>query len=263
MEGQQDHDPFLPRGITVQDHVDHLCHMNLFQFLRLLFAGPTPQQMAAQLRKPNGFMARRMGKRMNAVNRSLYEGAWKVLDLRDGMCVLEIGFGNGLFFGDLARLAKNLGLHGLDFSQEMVEQATAQNKDLIAAGTLTLAHGPSDRMPFADASFDRIFCINVVYFWDDPAAHLRELRRVLKPGGSFTAVLRTRSSMERLPFTPFGFTMYEQADWECVLRTNGFNLTSTTILREAEVEFLGARFTPESLVMVANAASDDQPTSNS
>lgn len=261
MVGYQDHYPFLPRCITVHERVDHLCHMNLFQFLRLLFAGPTPQQMAAQLRKPTGFMARKMGKRMNAVNRSLYAGAWKALDLRDGLSVLEIGFGNGLFFGDLARLAKNLGLHGLDFSQEMVEQATARNKDLIAAGTLTLAHGPSDRMPFADASFDRIFCINVVYFWDDPAAHLREVRRVLKPGGTFTAVLRTRSSMEKLPFTPFGFTMYEQADWERVLRANGFIPHGTTVLREAEVAFGGARFTPESLVMVATVASVGQTTS--
>ncbi|MBP6391858.1 MAG: class I SAM-dependent methyltransferase [Flavobacteriales bacterium] len=228
--------------------------MHPFQFLRLLFKGPSPQQMAAQLRKPSGFMARKVGERMNAANRSLYEGAWKALDLRDGMSVLEIGFGNGLFFGELARRAKNLKLHGLDFSQEMVEQASARNADLIASGTLSLVHGPSDHMPFADASFDRIFCINVVYFWDDPAAHLRELRRVLKPGGTFTAVLRTRSSMEKLPFTPFGFTMYEQADWERVLRANGFDPTSTTVLREAEIEFAGSRFTPESLVMVAAIA---------
>ncbi len=45
--------------------------MNPLQFLRALFAGPTAQQMAAQLRKPHGFMARTVGKRMNAVNRSL------------------------------------------------------------------------------------------------------------------------------------------------------------------------------------------------
>ena len=225
--------------------------MNPIQFLRLLLKGPTPAQMAAQLRKPHGFMARKVGERMNAANRSLYEGAWKALDLRDGMAVLEIGFGNGLFFGDLARQAKNLVLHGSDFSREMVDQASARNKQLVANGTLSLTHGPSDRMPFADASFDRIFCINVVYFWDDPAAHLREVRRVLKPGGSFTAVLRTRSSMQKLPFTSFGFTMYEQPEWERVLRENGFHPTSTTILREPEIEFAGSRFTPESVVVTA------------
>ncbi|MBK9289264.1 MAG: methyltransferase domain-containing protein [Flavobacteriales bacterium] len=228
--------------------------MNPLQFLRLLFKGPTPQQMAAQLRKPHGFMARKVGERMNAVNRSLYQGAWEALDLRDGMRVLEIGFGNGRFFGELIGQAKDLKLHGLDFSKEMVEQASAQNAALIANGTLSLSLGPSDRMPYPDALFDRIFCINVVYFWEDPATHLGEVRRVLKPGGTFITVLRTRSSMEKLPFADHGFTKYEKVDWEQVLRANGFIPSATTVLREAEVEFLGSRFTPESLVMTASVA---------
>lgn len=228
--------------------------MNLLQFLRLLLKGPTPQQMAAQLRKPHGFMARRVGERMNAANRSLYGGVWKALDLCDGMSVLEIGFGNGLFFADLSRQSKGLKLQGLDFSSDMVEQATARNKELIAKGSLSLTHGPSDRMAFTDASFDRAFCINVVYFWDDPTAHLREVRRVLKPGGTFIAVLRRKSSMEKLPFAAHGFTMYEQADWEGVLRANGFAPVTTTVIRDAEVEYEGKKYRPESLVMVATLA---------
>ncbi len=229
----------------------HLCVMNIFQFLRLLLKGPTPQQMAAQLRKPHGMMARKVGERMNAANRTLYEGTWKELELRDGLNVLEIGFGNGLFFGDLSRQAKGSKLHGLDFSQDMVKQAAVRNADLVSSGALSLVHGASDRMPFADATFDRVFCINVIYFWEQPAAHLREIRRVLKPGGTFTSVLRARSAMEKLPFTAFGFTMYEQADWEAVLRANGFVPARTTLLKEPEIEYDGQRYRPESLVVVA------------
>lgn len=225
--------------------------MNVIGFLRLLIKGPTPQQTAAQLRRPHGFLARKVARRMNAANRLLYEGAWKALGLRDGMHVLEIGFGNGLFFPTLARQANGLVLHGLDFSDDMVAQAKANNRDLIGKGALSLVHGASDAMPYADAAFDRVFCINVVYFWEDPNAHLREIKRVLKPGGTFTAVLRTRSSMEKFPFVPYGFTTYEQADWEHVLRTNGFEPVGTTLLREPATEFMGARFTSESLVMVA------------
>lgn len=228
--------------------------MNPLQFLRLLFKGPTPQQMAAQLRRPHGFMARKVAQRMNNSNRPLYDGAWKALDLRDGMRVLEIGFGNGLFFGDLSRKARGLKLYGLDFSADMVEQATARNKDLVATGNLSLTHGPSDRMHYPDALFDRIFCVNVVYFWDDPAAHLREVRRVLRPGGTFTAVLRRKTSMENLPFAAHGFTMYEQADWEVVLQRNGFAPVSTTVIQEPGVEYEGKKYRPESLVMVAGFA---------
>ncbi|MCB9184005.1 MAG: class I SAM-dependent methyltransferase [Flavobacteriales bacterium] len=225
--------------------------MKALDYLRLLIKGPTPQQTAAQLRRPHGFLARKVARRMNAVNRLLYDGAWKALELRDGMHVLEIGFGNGLFFPTLTRQANKLVLHGLDFSADMVQQAQANNGELIGKGALSLVHGASDAMPFADAAFDRVFCINVVYFWDDPSGHLREIKRVLRPGGTFTAVLRTRASMEKFPFVPYGFTTYEQADWERVLRANGFEPVSTTVLREPETEFMGARFTPESLVMVA------------
>jgi SAM-dependent methyltransferase len=225
--------------------------MNPFQFLRLLIKGPTPQQLAAQLRKPHGFMARKLGERMNDANRTLYEAAWKPLDLRDDMHVLEIGFGNGNFFNALTAMAKNPNLYGLDFSEKMVAEATARNKELIARGSLRLFHGASDAMPFPEALFDRIFCINVIYFWDDPAAHLREVRRVLKPGGTFTAVLRTGSTLEKMNFTPFGFAKYEKADWEGVLRSNGFVPTSTVVLNEGTMQFEGTEFTSESLVMTA------------
>ncbi|HMZ49883.1 MAG TPA: class I SAM-dependent methyltransferase [Flavobacteriales bacterium] len=228
--------------------------MNPLQLLRLLFKGPTPQQMAAQLRRPHGFMASKVAQCMNKANRVLYDGAWKALDLRDCLSVLEIGFGNGLFFPELAKQAKELKLHGLDFSADMVQQATANNDALITTGALSLTHGASDRMPFADATFDRVFCINVVYFWDDPAAHLREVRRVLRPGGTFTAVLRRKTSMENLPFAAHGFTMYEQADWEAVLRNNGFTPVSTTVITEPGVEYGGKTYTPESLVVVAGFA---------
>ncbi len=227
--------------------------MNIFQFLRLLFKGPTPQQMAAQLRKPQGMMARKLAERMNDANRAMYAGVWKALDLGDGMQVLEIGFGNGNYFRELLGQAKELKLHGVDFSKDMVAEAIVRNKDLIANGNLQVVQATSDNMPFADALFDRIFCINVIYFWDDPSAHLREVRRVLKPGGTFTAVFRTRAAMEKMPFTQFGFAMYEKEDWQAVLQANGFAVANSDVLREGAIEFEGKTYSPESLVMTAVA----------
>lgn len=74
---------------------------------------------------------------------------------------------------------------------------------------------------------------------------------MLRPGGTFTAVFRTRAVMKDMPFAPFGFTMYEQADWEAVLRANGFAVSYTVLLREGAVEFEGNAYSPESLVMTA------------
>ena len=228
--------------------------MNPLQLLRLLFKGPTAQQIAAQLRQPSGFLAKKVAERMNKGNRFLYDRTWEALHLEDNMNVLEIGFGNGLFFPELARKAKDLKLFGLDFSEAMMEEASRRNAASVKDGTLNLHFGSSEKMPFADGSFDRVYCINVIYFWENPATHLREVKRVLKPSGQFIAALRTKDTMEKMPFTRFGFAMYEEQAWKDVLIANGFQPLRTVHLKEPGVDFDGGRYEPESLVMVAAKA---------
>lgn len=173
---------------------------------------------------------------MNAANRPLYEGVWEALELRSGLSVLEIGFGNGLFMDDLSHRASGLVLHGLDFSEEMVKEATARNRKLIASGALTLQHGASDHLPFADAAFDPGSLHQRRVFLGEPCPPPQRGLRVLRPQGTFTAVLRTRSAREKLPFIRSGFTMYEQADLEEVLRKAGFRMVSVTVLKEPEID---------------------------
>lgn len=228
--------------------------MRPLDFLRLLFKGPTPKMMAAQLRRPSGMIAKKVGERMNAANRFLYDATWKALQLDDGMNVLEIGFGNGLFFPELAAKAKDLKLSGLDFSEAMMKEAQARNPALVKSEALALHFGSSEKMQFADGSFDRVYCINVVYFWENPTAHLLEVKRVLKPGGRFVAALRTKATMDTMAFSRYGFIKYEHAEWETLLRSNGFNTIHTERVQEPEIEFEGVRYTPESLVVTAGFA---------
>ncbi len=96
-----------------------------------------------------------------------------------------------------------------------------------------------------------LITVQVAYRHFHPRYALREVRRVLKPGGTFTAVLRTRNTLEKMNFTPFGFAKYEQADWENVLRANGFAPSATVVLNESKMQFEGTEFISESLVMIA------------
>jgi ubiquinone/menaquinone biosynthesis C-methylase UbiE len=50
--------------------------------------------------------------------------------------------------------------------------------------------GSSDRLPFDDQSFDKVFAVHTVYFWQAPLDHLAEARRALKPGGRFVLGFR-------------------------------------------------------------------------
>jgi ubiquinone/menaquinone biosynthesis C-methylase UbiE len=178
------------------------------------------KMVAKQLRKPSGLLASKVGNEMNRSNSELYDLTIDAMQLTNNESVLEIGFGNGKFFDKLFSVADNLQISGLDFSEEMVKAATVNNPSTSNSGALTLTFGSSDKIPFADNSFDKVFCINVIYFWEQPAAHLKEIYRVLKPGGKFYTTIRSKESMAEMPFTKYGFNIYSQDEWMNILELN-------------------------------------------
>jgi ubiquinone/menaquinone biosynthesis C-methylase UbiE len=206
--------------------------------------------MARQLRKPGGVMGKKVGQMMNKANEFLYDFTLAQMKLADGEKVLEIGFGNGLFFDKLFSKASNLQLSGIDYSKLMVETAITNNKENIKNGNLSLLNGNSDRLPYPDNSFDKIFCINVIYFWDNPQSHLKEITRVLKPGGHFYATIRTKESMNMMPFTKYGFTKYNEEEWVALLQGKLHPLPVVKV-DEPTVQFEGNPFQVQSICLVA------------
>jgi len=73
-----------------------------------------------------------------------------------------------------------------------------------AAGHRNVAFGRADifHLPFPDASFDHVFVCFVLEHLADPAAALRALRRVLRPGGSITVIEGDHGSWYCYPQTP-------------------------------------------------------------
>ena len=207
--------------------------------------------MARQLRKPGGAMGNKVGLMMNKANESLYDFTLDTMQPASGERILEIGFGNGKFFDKVFSKAADLHISGLDFSSTMVEAARVNNEQPIKENKLALVQGSSSDMPFADNSFDKIYCINVVYFWDEPQHHLLEIKRVLKPGGLFFATIRTKESMDQMPFTEFGFTKYTDQSWKEVIEKNQLHFEKAVSLNEPELEFDGKPFRGQSLCLVA------------
>jgi ubiquinone/menaquinone biosynthesis C-methylase UbiE len=96
--------------------------------------------------------------------------------------VLEVGFGPGVIIRRLSKLASQGHAAGVDPSQEMVEQARARNAAAIESGHVDLRRGSVESLPFDDDAFDKALAVNSMQVWPDPAAGLREMRRVMKPG---------------------------------------------------------------------------------
>jgi len=189
--------------------------------IQRLFRNWKWKRLARQLRRPSGNAGKETGLLMNESNRFMYAFTLEQSGLKKGDRVLEIGFGNGQFFRQVIAAADSISLSGIDHSPLMFGEAVKSHIDLIQSGQLQLIHGNSNAMPWPDQHFDLIFCINVIYFWDNPHEHLREIRRVLKPGGLFLATCRSKENMVQMPFTKWNFKPYTAEEWNQILQQNG------------------------------------------
>ena len=97
--------------------------------------------------------------------------------------VLDVATGTGLVAAALVRRC-GCAVVGLDQSPEMLARARARAAaDPVLAARLTLVAGEAERLPYADATFDHLTFTYLLRYVDDPAATLRELARVVRPGG--------------------------------------------------------------------------------
>jgi ubiquinone/menaquinone biosynthesis C-methylase UbiE len=96
--------------------------------------------------------------------------------------VLDLGTGPGLLPLRIARAFPELIIDAVDLSPDMIARArtNAASGGQTAPVTFTVADVAS--LPFPDAAFDLVVSSISQHHWDDPAAGLRELDRVLRPG---------------------------------------------------------------------------------
>jgi ubiquinone/menaquinone biosynthesis C-methylase UbiE len=101
--------------------------------------------------------------------------------LEPGGSALEVACGPGYFCTELARLG-DYRVTGLDISHDLIGIARANARQ--AGADVEFVEGNGSALPFPDATFDLVFCSWAVKNFMDPAKVMREMHRVLKPGGT-------------------------------------------------------------------------------
>ncbi|MEP6755635.1 MAG: methyltransferase domain-containing protein [Chthonomonadales bacterium] len=107
--------------------------------------------------------------------------------------VLEVGSGLGLLAADVARTSSSLEVFGIERSAEQLAAAQAGPQNLF------LQQGDAHYLPFDDNFFDVVYCRYVLEHLADPTSALKEMYRVLKPGGR---VAVQENDMSMIGFDP-------------------------------------------------------------
>ncbi len=142
---------------------------------------------------PAGDAGRDMILRMNREHGPLR--AWGFAHIPVGQSVLDVGCGAGAALRELSEQSPEAMLTGCDISPLAVETASALNEDLVKSGRMRFLRCGVPDLPFADGAFDTAFSVESLYFWPDQVAGLREIRRVLAPGGWFMTALEMVGGM--------------------------------------------------------------------
>jgi demethylmenaquinone methyltransferase/2-methoxy-6-polyprenyl-1,4-benzoquinol methylase len=95
--------------------------------------------------------------------------------------VLDVATGTAAVAIELVRRTR-CRVVGLDQSAEMLAEGRRRVADAGLDGRIELVSGEAERLPFDDASFDGLTFTYLLRYVDDPAATLRELARVVRPG---------------------------------------------------------------------------------
>jgi ubiquinone/menaquinone biosynthesis C-methylase UbiE len=152
----------------------------------------------------------------------------ELLDVQPNNLVLEVGFGPGVAIALIAERTTSGFVAGVDPSDVMLHQATRRNRAAIRQGRVELHLGTVADLPYPDARFTKACSLHTLYFWPSVEDGLRELHRVLSPGGLLVLAVRMRRP-EAGPLDPsrYGYADDQVAEVVVALDSVGFHDVTT------------------------------------
>jgi SAM-dependent methyltransferase len=138
-----------------------------------------------QVRKPSWLLGRLIARTMNKSHAGLTTWGLSQVTIRETDSILDVGCGGGKTIDRMAAIATRGHVSGVDYSTASVAVAQEVNAEAIKAGRVDVQSGSASRLPFAPDTFDLVTAVETHFYWPDLPNDVREVRRVLKPGGSF------------------------------------------------------------------------------
>lgn len=141
---------------------------------------------------PKGFWGRKTMRAMNRGHDALTDWGLTYLPVGGDDKILDIGCGGGMTVKKLARATANT-VWGADLSATAISEAFRTNKKDVKQDHVILCKAGVSALPFDDGFFDVVTAVETIYFWPDPENDLREVYRVMKPGGHLMILTEARA----------------------------------------------------------------------
>ncbi len=141
-----------------------------------------------QCSQPSGLLGRLNLWRMNKSHSKLTDWGLGHVSIQSHDTILDIGCGGGRTISKLAASATQGKVVGVDYSETSVEQSSKLNAKWIDAGRVEIRQGAVSQLPFPDNIFDLVTAVETHFWWPDLPNDLREVFRVIKPGGTLILI---------------------------------------------------------------------------
>jgi cyclopropane fatty-acyl-phospholipid synthase-like methyltransferase len=178
--------------------------------------------IASQFKKPSGLLGIFTSNLMIKNNQKNYDRLIKELDLQPQDKLLEIGYGPGMGICMIAERCSTCTVHGIDFSKLMYKRASKYNKTFIDAGRVKLQQVDFLKAPVLQNDYDKIFCLNVVYFWKELKVPFEKVFSFLKTGGAFHMYMADIATLREKRAPDSVFNQYAIEEVAEALKAVGF-----------------------------------------
>lgn len=178
------------------------------------------EEFLQNARFPMGEGGREILARMRDSHTDVTTWTLQLLDAQGQEQILDIGCGGGRALKRLSPAITTGKLYGIDYAETAVACTKEENAADVASGKLTVVQGSVSELPFPADTFDKIFSIESYYFWPDLQKDVKEILRVLRPGGRvfITADIHDRPNLsqevldtiDKLHMTNLSFAAFAQ-----------------------------------------------------
>ena len=194
----------------------------------------------SQCARPEGFLGRMMLRFMNFGHALLTNWGLGLIEMHDSWTMLDIGCGGGATLKRLLKRSEGAKVYGIDISEESVAKARRVNAKVLDKQVF-VTQGSAEKLQYEDGKFDLVTAVETVYFWPNLPDCLKEVKRVLKPGGQFAIMVEVIENDSMWTDIVKGMTAYSPEQLKKLLDDAGFIQTEIHRKKPSYATILGVK----------------------